>query len=107
MHRSSFFACTALGFLALTACGSQAGTGYRGEPLATFEGSVQNSEADPIPSPVPALVVALSWVGTPVGSGAQTAIYTPETLSAVALGGEFLTSFSIQLFVPPLDIALF
>lgn len=107
MHRASFSACAALGFLALTACGSQASTSYRGEPLAMFQGSVQNSEADPILPPVPPLVVALSWGGTPLGSDAKTAIYTPQTSSAVALSGEFPASFSIQLFVPPPDNALF
>ncbi len=102
-----FLAFAALGLLVLPACGSQAGTSYRGEPLATFEGTVQNSASDPIPPPVPALVVALSWTGTPIGSDAKVALYTPEVSSAVPVSGQFPTSFSMQLFVPPPDSALF
>jgi len=106
MLRSLCLKFAAFGLFALPACGSQAGTAYRGEPLATYQGMVQTSASDPIPS-LPALDVGLARRGQRLGSDAKATVDKPEITSAVAVSGQFPASFSIQLFVPPPDDALF
>lgn len=82
---------------AFAGCDPQADDEYRGEPLATLEGSIQVAEDT---SPGDDLVAATLWH-----------VWDEEDSTSVndhvEVGGEFPAAFHLELFAPPPERALF
>lgn len=102
-----------LGFmLATTAfatagCGAQADTSYRGAPLAELHGTIQTDASGALTSAPPPLAAALVWDGLPPGADRKASVARPEVGTSVPVSGQFPAQFTLQLFTPPADAALF
>ena len=91
--------------VALAGCGAQADSSYRGTALAELHGTVQTSSAlSVLPPPLEA---ALLWGGIAMWADAKASVARPEVGTAVPVSGQFPADFTLQVFTPPSDAALF
>lgn len=86
-------------------CAGQADKSYRGEPLARLHGRVE--AASTAPAEAPPLSAALIWGQTAPNADAKVAIPRPRLGSSVPVSGRFPAEFTLDLYEPPPDGALF
>ena len=86
-------------------CAGQADKTYRGEPLARLHGRVEAASTAPIEAPP--LSAALVWGQTAPNADAKVAIARPRLGSSVPVSGRFPAEFTLDLYEPPPDGALF
>lgn len=99
----SFFASV----LAAAGCASQAGTSYRGEPLAVLRGSVEASTSSATASPPAPLAAALLWNGLRPNADAKASVSRRQVGTSVPVTGQFPAQFALQVYTPPPEGALF
>lgn len=86
-------------------CAGQADTSYRGEPLARLQGRVETASRTTVESPP--LSAALVWAQTAPNADAKVAIARPRVGSTVPVSGRFPAEFTLDVYEPPPDGALF
>ncbi len=86
-------------------CAGQADKTYRGEPLARLHGRVE--AASTAPTDAPPLAAALVWGQTAPNADAKVAIARPRLGTSVPVSGRFPAEFTLDLYEPPPEGALF
>ncbi len=86
-------------------CAGQADTTYRGEPLARLHGRVETASTTTVNAPP--LSAALVWAQIAPNADAKVAIARPRVGSAVPVSGRFPAEFTLDVYEPPPEGALF
>jgi hypothetical protein len=88
----------ATAILGLAACGSQADTNYRGEPLATLSGTVESQSGSAASGPMDA---ALVWAQVEFSPNAQLIQSINWVGESAPVSGQFPASFTLDVYLPP------
>lgn len=97
--------CAAGALSCLLGCAGQADTSYRGEPLARLHGRVEAASTQS--EEPPPLAAALIWSQIAPNADAKVAIARPRLGTSVPVSGGFPASFTLDVYEPPPDGALF